>query len=263
MNKKNLKGKMNRTNSGVGVADINIERYLNVVINEHLFSSKENLLFELEWLFNGINFRDMRVLDIGGGAGVVSFYASYKGATNVVNLEPEAEGSSSETQKTFVKLQRLLDAPNVTIEPSTIQAFKSYDQAFDIIILNNSINHLNENACINLLKDKKSKLHYQMIFSKLSSLSNKRAKLIIREFSPLNAFALLKIRNPFATSIEWHKHQAPEIWAHLLCDSGFVDPIIRWSSFNRLRSIGRDILGNKFWAYFTRSEFCLSMVKKD
>ncbi len=76
-----------------------------------------------------------------------------------------------------------------------------------------------------------------------------------------NFFALLKIRNPFAPKIEWHKHQAPEVWAKMLDCVGFVNPIVRWSSFNRFGSLGRVLIGNKLMAYFLISHYCLSAVK--
>ena len=132
---------------------------------------------------------------------------------------------------------------------------------FDIILLHNSINHLDETACINLLSDEASKAIYLDIFSKLSSLASSGAKLIVCDCSRYNFFALLRIRNPFAPTIEWHKHQAPEVWVGLLSQVGFVNPRIRWTSFNTLRLPGRVLLGNKLLSYFLRSDFCFTMEK--
>jgi 2-polyprenyl-3-methyl-5-hydroxy-6-metoxy-1,4-benzoquinol methylase len=46
-------------------------------------------------LFRDIDFDGKRVLDIGGGDGVYSFYAAAMGAAEVVCLEPEAAGSTA------------------------------------------------------------------------------------------------------------------------------------------------------------------------
>jgi predicted RNA methylase len=46
-------------------------------------------------IFKDINFNEKAVLDIGGGIGIFSFYASLKGASKIVCLEPEARGSAS------------------------------------------------------------------------------------------------------------------------------------------------------------------------
>jgi SAM-dependent methyltransferase len=239
-----------------------IERYLNAVINERLYSNKRNLEFQMDFIFKGIDFKNKRVLDIGGGCGLFSFYAGCRGADMALCLEPEAQGSTSGVQGTFRKLQGLLSAPNVLLETSTFQSFESDGETFDVILLHNSINHLNETACINLLKDENSRAVYQSIFSKLSSLSKKGTTLIICDCSRHNLFALLKIRNPFAPKIEWQKHQTPEVWVHMLGSVGFANPIIRWSSFNRLGSFGRVLIGNRLMAYFLTSHFCLSMVKE-
>ena len=238
-----------------------IELYLNTVIREGLYSTKGKLQFEMDTLFRGIDFTNKKVLDIGGGSGIYSFYAAVRGAMKVVCLEPEAEGSSRGIIDKFHKLKNLLECNNVELNPITLQAFEAEGEAFDIILLHNSINHLDETACINLLKEFKSKTVYQELFSKIYLLSNKGAKLIICDCSRYNLFALCKIRNPFVPTIDWHKHQAPEEWVNLLAEVGFVNPRIRWSSFNTLRNLGRILFGNRLMAYFLMSHFCLTMDK--
>jgi len=66
-----------------------IHRYFNIVNKEQLYSSQNNLRFYLKYLFEKISFDNKRMLDIGGGAGLFSFYAACKGATEVICLEPE------------------------------------------------------------------------------------------------------------------------------------------------------------------------------
>ena len=58
-------------------------------------------------------------------------------------------------------------------------------------------------------------------------------------------------------SIEWHKHQSPEIWSQLLRQNGFLNPEVTWSSFNSLGKFGRIIMNNKFINYMTLSHFRL------
>nr|BAJ06976.1 hypothetical protein [uncultured bacterium] len=238
-----------------------IDLYLNTVIKEGLYSNKGKLAFKMDTLFKGIAFTNKRILDIGGGFGLYSFYAAFRGAKKVVCLEPEAEGSSSSVIDKFHKLKNLLKCNNVELRPLTLQAFEAKGETFDVILLHNSINHLDETACINLLRESKAKAVYRELFSKIYSLSNKDAKLIICDCSRYNFFSLFKIRNPMAPTIEWHKHQAPKVWANFLGEVGFMNPRIRWSSFNRLGNWGRILIGNKFVAYFLVSHFCLTMDK--
>ena len=242
-------------------ADELIHEYFSTVVREGLFPSEGNLKFHLTTLFNGIVFENKRFLDIGGGSGIYSFYASFMGAREAVCLEPEIEGSSSSESKNFKKLQNLLRRPHVKFEPTTFQAFSGDRKKFDIILLHNSVNHLDETACINLLKDGKCREIYKELFSKMSSLADDGAKLIICDCSRYNFFGLLNVKNPFAPSIEWDKHHAPEIWAELLSEVGFCKPKIRWTSFNRLGSLGELFFGNKYLSYFLQSHYCLMMEK--
>ena len=202
----------------------NLENYLAAVIEEGLYPNKGNLRFHLKTLFRDITIENRRVLDIGGGSGLHSFYAACMGAREVVCLEPETEGSRSGMGAKFRKLGGMLGYDQVWLEPVTFQAFEPARKQFDIILLHNSINHLDETACINLLSDEASRTIYLNMCSKLGSLASSGAKLIVCDCSKYNFFALLGIKNPFAPTIEWHKHQAPEIWVDLLSQVGFVNP---------------------------------------
>ena len=73
----------------------NLEGYLSAVIKEGLYPNRGNLQFHLKTLFKGIALENRRVLDIGGGSGLHSFYAACMGAEEVVCIEPETEGSRS------------------------------------------------------------------------------------------------------------------------------------------------------------------------
>ena len=238
-----------------------LENYFSAVIEEGLYPNRGNLQFHLNTLFKDITLENRRVLDIGGGRGLHSFYVACMGAKEVICLEPETKGSRSGTRETFRKLGEILGQDHVRFEPVTFQAFDPGGKQFDVILLHNSINHLDETACINLLDSEASRAIYLDIFSKLSSLTSDGAKLIVCDCSRYNVFALLRVRNPFAPTIEWHKHQAPEVWADLLSQVGFTNPSIRWTAFNTLRSLGKVLLGNKLLSYFLRSHFHFTMEK--
>ena len=70
--------------------DINL--YLNTIVKEGLYSSKSRLKFQMDMLFRGVDLKDKKVLDIGGGYGLFSLYAASRGAKKVICLEPEADG---------------------------------------------------------------------------------------------------------------------------------------------------------------------------
>lgn len=93
------------------------------------------------------------MLDIGCGDGILSLYAAWKGAKQVIGLEPELAGSTKGVLEKFKHQSELLALDNVSIKPLRFQDYQPKDVRFDIILLHNSINHLDEQACINLRID--------------------------------------------------------------------------------------------------------------
>ncbi len=131
-----------------------VDKYFVLVDQEGLYSSQYNLRFYLNYLFKNISFNKKTMLDIGGGAGLFSFYAACLGANEVICLEPEAAGSRSGMVEKFKKLQSGLQTlVQVKLVSTTIQNFNPNDRKFDIILLHNSINHIDEEACIKLQYD--------------------------------------------------------------------------------------------------------------
>jgi SAM-dependent methyltransferase len=237
-----------------------LDRYFSVMITQGLYTRERNLRNHVNAVFHDFEFRQKRVLEIGGGNGLLSFYAASGGAAEVVCLEPQAAGSTSGSNLSFDEIKAQLGLTNVFLEKVTLQQFQPGNKTFDLIVLHNSINHLDENACIHLLKDEAAKNTYRAIFRQLRVLANRGAGLIVSDCSPYNLFALLRLKNPFAPSIEWHKHQAPEIWAALLAEQGFGRPSIHWTSYNSLGSFGRLLFGNRFISFLWVSHFRLEMT---
>jgi SAM-dependent methyltransferase len=239
-----------------------LEDFLDIVVNQGLYANRGRLRFHLNYVFKNIDFLDKNVLDIGGGVGLLSFYAASMGAKKVICLEPQIEGSSSGVTEAFDQLNNKLGYSEiVSLQRSTFQDFAMTEDQFNIVISHNSINHLDEEACIHLLDDSDSKERYKLIFQKLSTICAKGGKLIVCDCSRDNFFDLVKLKNPFAPSIEWEKHQAPDVWVSLLKEHGFANEIVRWTSHNFLRSFGRVIVGNRLMQYFIMSHFCFSMEK--
>ena len=234
--------------------------FIEFMIGEGLDYKPGDLQFYLNSFFNGVELRGKRILDIGGGSGLFSLYAAYKGAKYTLCLEPFGKGSSIKGSQPFYKMRDALKLENVELEEVSVQEFKSEHQ-FEMIMLHNSINHLDEKACISLRSSKYSQNIYRQIFEKMYALAVPRTKLLISDCSRNNFFDLIKVTNPFVPMIEWEKHQSPDIWIELLKSVGFVNPKVNWTSFNMLRSLGKVLTSNKLVAYFTTSHFRLLMNK--
>lgn len=243
-------------------ATANLDVYFRSMAEEGLFRSERNLRFYQNGLFRGIDFAGKDVLDVGAGTGLNGFYAACGGARRVICLEPAANGSTAGVHGKFQQLKRRLGTANIQMEPDYFQSFDFSGLSFDIILLHNSINHLDEPACVDLLRSRQALYRYRKIFDCLAAIARPGAKLIVCDCSRYNLFALLGTRNPFMPTIEWEKHQSPEVWARLLEEAGFENPKIRWSSFNRLGTPGRWLLGNKPMAWMLKSHFWLTMDKR-
>jgi 2-polyprenyl-3-methyl-5-hydroxy-6-metoxy-1,4-benzoquinol methylase len=212
----------------------------------------------LENMFRGVELAGRRVLDIGGGEGMHSYYAALMGASEVVCLEPEGDGSHSGAHGTLGRLRAAMPDLPVHLDERTIQQYRDAGE-FDVILLMASINHVDEDACIHLLDDPGARSRYRAVFAKIASLARPGAKLIVADCTRHNLFAALGVRNPLAPTIEWHKHQAPQAWAALLDEVGFANPRISWEPLYRFGRAGRALLSNKAAAYLLKGVFRLEM----
>jgi hypothetical protein len=235
----------------------------DLALEHKLYGRKKSLVYHFKDVFENVELENKNVLDIGGGIGLLSFFSGLMGARKTVCLEPQSDGSSSGMIDNFKKFKKILgeDLP-VEHLPLTLQQYLlKPTEKFDIVILNNSINHLNEEACINLKKSKDSYNYYVEMFATLFNSMNDKGQLIITDCSNKNFYNDIGIQSPFVKSIEWHKHQSPQTWAELLTQVGFSNPTINWSSPHRLGEAGRILLKNSFSAYFTSSHFRLLVEK--
>jgi SAM-dependent methyltransferase len=238
-----------------------VEEYLRVVGTHG--GTPDKWKFYFEYIFDGVDFTGKTMLDVGGGIGRFSYYAACMGARRVICLEPFVEGSDRQMMKVANTFRSRFGSSGTVIHKKcSFQEFTSDDEQFDIILLHNSINHLDEKACTFLHKDSKCRQVYSKIFQKLGALARPAGKLIIADCSRHNFFNLIGFKNPFAPEIEWEKHQPPELWAELLSKCGFGNAEIRWSSPSKLRALGRTLFGNRACAYLYSSHFRLAMEKR-
>ena len=237
-----------------------LDRYFALAETEWPVRRPGNLRFYLDQLFEGIDLQGARVLDIGAGGGRYTFYAAAAGAARVVALEPEAAGSATGIATRFEQVRERLGVDSVELRNATLQDFDPGDERFDVLFMHASINHLDEPATMRLHTDESARQVYRELFAKLAGMSADGAKLVASDASRHNLFAKLPIRNPLHPTIEWDKHQPPEVWIELLREAGFSEPRVRWSTPNSLRRPGRILLGNRAAAWLTEGSFRLTMT---
>jgi SAM-dependent methyltransferase len=236
------------------------ERYFAMAEDEWPVRRSGNLRFYMDYLFDGVDLRGARVLDIGAGGGRYSFYAAAAGAAHVVALEPEAAGSDTGVRTRFEHVREQLGVDSVELRNETLQEFDPGDERFDVLFMHASINHLDEPATMRLHADESARQTYRELFARLAGIGADGAKLVASDVSRHNLFAKLPVRNPLQPTIEWDKHQPPETWIELLGEAGFTDPRVRWTTASSLRRPGRVLLGNRMAAWLTEGAFCLTMT---
>lgn len=243
-----------------------LNTYLRAVQEEGLWRSQPTLRRYCGWLFRDVALAGTRVLDIGGGAGVFSFYAAAAGAREVVCLEPEAEGGHAGMNEQFHRLRHATGFHNVQLAHATFQDFDPSPGVFGVVLLHNSINHLDESAVVALHLDAASggaraRDVYRRMFGKLADALEGCGHLVLTDCARTNLFPLVGLRHPMLPQIQWHKHQDPSVWSDLLRQAGFSRCSLRWSSFNRLGPLGWVLLANRPAAFVFKGHFRLHARK--
>lgn len=207
-------------------------------------------------LFQDVDIRGKSLLDVGGGTGVMAFYGALCGANRVVCLEPSAAGSNQGVQERFERIRSKTDL-DVKFVTGRIQ---TWSEPFDIVLMNNVVNHLDEDVCRRLHIDARARSVYRSHLEHVADVTKKW--LIVGDCSRSSFLAALGVHNPFAPSIEWEKHQRPELWAQMFESLGFRTTRLRWNASARLGKVGQAILGNRVGAYLTNAHFILTLERE-
>lgn len=206
-----------------------------------------------DFILEGIDLTGKRVLDVGCGHGAWCFWSVLNGAAFAQGLEPEAAGSSPGMVGTFQHLaQKYRLDSKVSCLPVRLEDF-SADQKFDIAISYASINHMDESAVQRLHIDPSAVATYLKKLAHLNALLNPRADIIVVDCGRFNLWNMMGIKNPLIRTIEFEKHQEPEVWIQLFEEAGYAYRDLRWSP---LYPFGWATM-NRLAQILTASEFTL------
>lgn len=240
------------------IADLQ-EKYFEVVLTNKAYTNRYRLERYLHYMFGHTPLKDKRVLDVGGGIGLLTLWAAVEGA-EALCLEPESDGSSQDMRKMFndMRLQISSELP-ASSSTDSVQAFlANTDYKFDIIMMANCINHIDEENCAILHQSDEAKRSYVEYFKTVKEHLNPGGKLIITDCTRRNFFGDLGFKSPVVPSIEWHIHQSPDLWRNLIDQAGLRVDQTQWTTPNALGPLGRVVLGNPIASYFLLSQFRLS-----
>lgn len=207
------------------------------------------------FLFEGVKLSGARVLDVGCGRGAWAIWAVLHGAGKAIGIEPEADGSTSGTFHSFRENIKLLGLEQqVEAHAVTLQDLPK-DVLFEVAVLYNVINHLDETAVVGLRVNADMAQSYLKILAGLRARVSRGGFVIVADCARSNLWPALGLRAPLARSIEWKKHQNPAVWSSLFEQAGFERFSCRWSP---LYPLGR-LTTNRFVHYVTVSHFVLTL----
>lgn len=207
-----------------------------------------------DFLFQGIRLTGSNVLEVGCGTGAWAIWAALHGADRVVGIEPEVEGSSANTLATFKQtIERLGLSEKVVGTDLYLHQIPVQKRPFDVVVLFNVINHLDEEAVVALHRDPASYARYVTILRQLRSQMNRGGWVVVADCSRDNFWHRLGLPSPLARSIEWHKHQNPNTWMGVFEQAGFERVDLRWSPLQPFVKL----TANWLVQYITSSHFVL------
>ena len=210
--------------------------------------------FWLRQALRDIDFDGLSVLDIGAGDGIFSCYMALEGAGSVVALEPELDGSNNDARSTLLRRVANLGLSNVTCLPETFQAYAGPPGAFDVVLAHNVVNHLDEDAVSVLHESEQAREVFRGLLRRMGELLRPGGVLVLADCARSNFFGRLGLRNPVSPTIEWHKHQNPELWIRILGEAGLGETALHWTYPRRLRMLG-PLLDNRIASYLCDSHF--------
>lgn len=234
---------------------------LNIFKRKGNLGTRGRLKSYFKFLFGGVSFNGKNVLDIGSGYGLFTCYMALKGSKKVVALEPEFDGGVNDMIDTAKTLFKKFELQNIELKNELFQDLE-FDELFDVILLHNCINHLNEEACVVLKKDTDAQKEFQSYFDKLYKLTKSNGQVLITDSSRSNFFGDLDLKNPIAPTIEYHKHQNAKIWQSFAVKAGFSIERVTYTPLYVLGKIGAILSANRLISYIGLSSFKL-VLKKD
>jgi hypothetical protein len=212
------------------------------------------------YIFDKIILKNKKLLDLGGGNGVASFFAyNSERSCKCTIVDPYLEGSNKRMSLQNKKLSKIYNNA-VRLHNDYIDTLPE-NYKFDIILMHNSINHIGEDIIGDIDSNKNSQIEYSRRLSKILERANANATLIIADCSSKNFWNDLKIKNFLAPTIDWNLHKPPNVWKNLIENLGFEHISTKWRARRELLSFGKFFLSNVYASYMLNS-FFVSIYKK-
>jgi len=93
------------------------------------------------------------------------------------------------------------DYPAINPERKTVQDYEYDLGEFDVVLLHNSINHLDEEACMHLHDSSRARTRYNEIFEQISELTSVNGSLLIADVTRTGLWRDIGLPNPFPATL--------------------------------------------------------------
>jgi len=229
------------------------------------FVSRLNNCFNYH--FGSFDLKNRSVLEIGAGHGYLAALCLARGASRVVALDPESDGSTKGVNKQFACLSdNVALGKGIEYLPLSLDKFitTSGKETFNYILMCNVINHIDEDAVTRLhLPDADcERKRYVKTFEEIHNLLSETGILLASDVGRYNLWNSIGLCFPTCRTIDWNKHQDPHIWQALLSKAGFESIDVKWLTPYRLRHF-KAIVGQKWVVQCINSHFLIQARKVD
>jgi SAM-dependent methyltransferase len=216
--------------------------------------------------FGSFDLKNRSVLEIGAGPGYLAALCLAHGASRVVALDPESDGATKGVNKQFDHLTDSVTMSNsIEYLPISFEKFIATrgKETFDYVLMCNVINHIDENAVkrLHLPDADRERKQYVRTLKEIHNLLSETGILLVSDVGRYNFWNSIGLRFPTCRTIEWDKHQNPDVWKALLATVGFESIEVKWLALYRLRHF-KAIVSLKPVAQCLNSHFLISARKQ-
>ena len=214
------------------------------------------------YIFNNIDIDYKKLLDLGGGNGMASFYAlSSSASCSAWIVDPIAEGSNDLMWQQYNSMKERFDPERVNYHRDFIETLV-FPETFDIILMHNTINHIGEDILKDVLIKESAYVEYKNRIKTIVDRLKPGGFLIVADCGTKNFLGNLGLKNPLAPSIDWKLHCDPEVWQKMIEEIGCSHIQTNWTARREFGFFGKKILANRLCAYFLNSHFVSKYQKK-
>lgn len=219
------------------------------------------MVFILKYIFEGISLKNKSLLDLGGGNGIASFFASHSDKScRCTIVDPFEDGSNTLMSNQYKELSKVYNN-TVKLHMGYVETLPK-DEKFDLILMHNSINHIGEDIIIDIQYNQNHWKKFSLRLESILMRAKKGAKIIVADCSSKNFWNDIGVKNPLAPTIEWHLHQPPHVWKEMIEKFNFTRLSTKWTSRRELLLFGKILLAHRLISYFTESHFVSIYEKK-